>query len=81
MSQEKKGEALMHIEEIVESLFDMTYQHCYCEEDGRLDSMALSSCSDSLRLLGRLGMVTIESDVGRRVIARVKEEGSDGSGN
>lgn len=50
------------------ALFDVVFQAC-AQPDGVLDSYALTAYAQALRLLGELGVVRIQSDVGRRVLA------------
>jgi len=64
-----KADALMHAEDIAESLLDMVCQHCSC--GNTLDSMALNANADAIRMLSKLGLVEIKSDAGRRVIATI----------
>jgi len=39
--------------------------------DGELDSMALTSYADAMRYLGKIGLIKIDREFGRRVIGRV----------
>ena len=57
-------------EELLEALEDMVRQHCPEDEDGLIDSMALSTHAEAMRLLARTGRLTIESEHGRRVLGR-----------
>lgn len=52
-------------------LADVIQQAC-AGADGTLDSMALSAYADGIRFLEGAGLVEIESEYGRRVIARWK---------
>lgn len=59
---------LAEVEALREALADVVGQAC---SDGDvLDSMALSAYADALRLLAERGLVAVESEYGRRVIAR-----------
>lgn len=56
-------------EELIDALADCVAQSC-TTDDGELDSMALSTYADALRLLQKWGRVEVTSEYGRRVIAR-----------
>lgn len=56
-------------QELLDALEDVLWQAC--SHDGELDSCALSSYADGLRLLARHGRVEIVSDVGKRVRAKL----------
>jgi len=56
-------------EQLRDALLDVLNQACG-SDDGRLNSMALSAYADALRLLAEYGLVTIEDERGRCVIAR-----------
>ena len=64
--------------ECLDLLEGMVVQSCGVDmDDGKvtkLDSMALHSFADALRYLNGKGRVVVTSDVGRRVIALLKEE-------
>lgn len=60
-------------DELRDTLLDVLSQACGTSDDGALDSLALSAYADGLRLLAKHKVITIEGEVGRRVIARVKE--------
>jgi hypothetical protein len=62
--------------EVLEALEDVVNQACGA--DGHLDSMALSAYAAALRLLARLGRVTIRSEAGRRVIGEWVKEATNG---
>lgn len=53
--------------ELKEHLIDITNQSCL-GQDGKLDSMALSTNADAMRLLAKYGEIIIEKEYGRRVI-------------
>jgi hypothetical protein len=55
---------------LLDALVGMIEQHVYENNDGNLDSMAVSANAAALRLLAQFGKVKIESEHGRRVIAR-----------
>ena len=59
--------------ELLDVLFGVILQACSVgypqNSDWHLDSMALSYYSDGIRMLAKHGMVKIESEYGRRVIA------------
>jgi hypothetical protein len=57
------------VEELLDALEDVVNQACWSNDDGLLDSMALSAYAHGLRTLAEYGRVTIEHSVGRRVIA------------
>lgn len=68
------------LQECIELLEDTIVQCCTDEsvKNGstpRLDSMALSSYADSLRYLAKHGRVSIISEYGRRVIAKLNNQG------
>lgn len=56
-------------QELLAALEDVLWQAC--SHDGELDSCALSSYADGLRLLARHGRVEIVLDVGKRVRAKL----------
>jgi len=58
-------------EELVLVLHDVIWQACG-EDDGAVDSRALSAYAGAMRLLARLGLLEIESEYGRRVIGKLK---------
>jgi hypothetical protein len=51
-------------------LFDVVFQACG-QPDGTLDSYALTSYAEAIRVLVDFGYARIETDTGRRVIARL----------
>lgn len=55
---------------LLEALCDVVDQHCTYDSADGLDSMALSSDADALRLLAKHGRVTILNEHGHRVLAR-----------
>lgn len=57
---------------IVMLLHDVIRQSCQ-GDDGVIDSMALSAYADAIRFLAEEGKLRIETDIGRRVIAREKK--------
>jgi hypothetical protein len=57
------------IDRLSEDLTDMVAQNC-AAADRSLDSFAISSNADAMRLLAELGKIEITHDRGRRVIAR-----------
>jgi hypothetical protein len=63
-------------EELLEALEDMVNQHCTTTntkgEIPHLDSMALSANADAMRILAKHNKIVIESQYGRRIIARWK---------
>ena len=61
------------MEELVDELCDVVNQATRME-DGTLDSMALSANASAMRLLARLGKLTIDREYGRRVIAHWPEQ-------
>lgn len=58
-------------EELVLVLHDVIWQACG-EDDGAVDSRALSTYAGAMRLLARLGLLEIESEYGRRVVGKLK---------
>lgn len=56
-----------------EALIDAIHQAC-AQSDGKVDSMALSSYANTLRLLAETGDFVIEKEYGRRVIGHWKAE-------
>jgi hypothetical protein len=72
-----RREAQSELLEFVESAL---VQACYTE-DGLLDSMALSTWAEGLRLLAEHGRVEIIEEHGRRVIARIIPETPDVTDN
>jgi hypothetical protein len=71
---EELGKAQSDLSLALDVLEDVLYQACHTRErgDGWMDSMALSANAEGLRLLALHGRVEIESEYGRRVIARLK---------
>ena len=64
------------IEEILDVLEDMAYQHCWNEQNNEFDSFAISSNASTLRLLAKYGKIRIIKEYGKRVIAKpIKREG------
>jgi len=57
------------IAEILDALADALAQACG-DADGRLDSLRLTAYAKAIRVLERYGRVVIETQIGRRVIAR-----------
>ncbi len=57
------------VEDLLDIVAESIAQSCTVE-DGTLDSLALSTYAEAIRLLARRGRVTIEHEYGRRVIAR-----------
>jgi hypothetical protein len=55
------------IGEWAEELRDAIHQAC-ADNDGNVDSMALSSYASALHLLAKRGLFVIEKEIGRRVI-------------
>lgn len=58
------------VDELMEALADMVAQHCVGweeaeKENPELDSMALSSNAEAMRVLAKHGRLTIETDRGR----------------
>jgi len=72
LTPEIKNNALMNLEELLEVFEDLTIQHCMC--GGKLDSMAMGTNADAIRMLDKLGLATIERESGRRVIAKIGKE-------
>jgi len=62
------------IEEILDVLEDMAYQHCWDEQNNEFDSFAISSNASTLRLLAKYGRIKIVKECGRRVIAKPIEK-------
>lgn len=63
--------------ELLEYVESAVTQACY-GSDGMLDSMAISTWAEGIRLLAAHGRVVITEEYGRRVIARlVEEDGED----
>ena len=58
-------------EELVLALHDVIWQACG-DDDGSVDSRAISTYAEAMRLLARLGLLEIESEYGRRVIGKLK---------
>ena len=58
-------------QEVLDALADMVNQHCL-GDDGKLDSLALNTNADAMRLLARYDLIEIEEEHGRRVIGRWK---------
>ena len=58
-------------ERLIEALLDSIVQAC-TNTDGDLDSLALTAYADAMSLLAELGKIEILSEIGRRVIGRVK---------
>jgi hypothetical protein len=54
-----------------ETLLEMVCQACYTHGSSDLDSMALTSYAGAMRLLAERGMLVIDSEHGRRVIAHI----------
>jgi len=64
------------IEEILDVLEDMAYQHCWNKQNNKFDSFAISSNASALRLLAKHGRIRIIKEYGDRVIAKpVEKEG------
>lgn len=59
--------------ELLDAVEDAVLQSCATELEGVFDSMAISSLADAMRLLAKHGRLVIETEVGRRVIARRKK--------
>jgi hypothetical protein len=63
------------MDELVDELCDVVHQATRME-DGTLDSMALSANASGMRLLARLGKLTIDKEYGRRIIAHWPNQAS-----
>lgn len=63
------AELTTRLEEAREALGEVVHQACAVEGAERLDSSALRTYADALRLLASWGQVRITSETGRRVIA------------
>jgi len=64
------------MEELVDELCDVVNQATRMN-DGTLDSMAISANASGMRLLARLGKLTIDREYGRRVIAHWPEQANE----
>jgi len=62
------------VERLKENLLDVVLQACQSGED--IDSMAISSYADAMRILDEYGMIEIDTDHMRRVIAHLPESGA-----
>ena len=64
------------VERLIDALEDMVAQHCgISDDDGELDSMALSANAYAMRVLAEHGSIQILREGGRRIIANWKREG------
>ena len=72
--KDEQAQALAERDELLDALADCIGQAC---GDNTLDSMALSAYRDGLELLVKHGRVVIESQHGRRVIARWTTKDND----
>lgn len=61
------------IEELLEALEDVVNQACYIPSGDIYDSMAISAYAFGMRVLAEHGILEIEEEHGRRVIAHRKE--------
>ena len=61
--------------ELLNALEDVLAQACLDDEGLFFDSMALSSYADGLHVLAKYGRIEITKEMGRRVIARLKQRG------
>jgi hypothetical protein len=69
-------EQLDQRDQLADVLLNVLWQACG-DSDDRLDSYALSAYAEGIRLLGELGLVEIEVEHGRRVLARLIPERRD----
>jgi hypothetical protein len=60
------------LNEALDTLEDVITQACWTEEDGLLDSRALSAYARGMRLLAKHGLLVIEEEHGRRVIGQLR---------
>ena len=59
-------------DELLDALQEMVAQHCESTEaQCTLDSCAISSNADAMRILAKYGRLKIEREFGRRVIGRL----------
>jgi len=58
--------------DLVLLLRDVIRQACH-RDDGEIDSMALSAYAGAIKFLAEEGLLEIETEIGRRVIAREVE--------
>jgi hypothetical protein len=58
------------VDELLDLVEDLTRQGCAIDDDGTVDSMALSAYADGLRTLAAAGRYEILTEHGRRVIAK-----------
>lgn len=72
-AEQEAGRLRAERAELIETLMDLVSQDCPANKDGLLDSCALSSYADALRVLERCGRVDIVSEAGKMVRARWKE--------
>lgn len=73
---DKLIEVAIERDEAREILLDVIIQATTCDDDGELDSMALTSYAIAMRYLAEHGLINIKAETGRRVIAALKA-GSD----
>jgi len=74
LEEADKLESKKELEEL-DILDDVLGQACF--SDGEYDSMALSAYARGLRFLAKKGIVKIEREYGRRVIAVLTEKGKE----
>lgn len=63
------------VQSLLDLIEDLTIQGCSVDEGGTVDSMALSTYAEALRLLAEKGRYEIVSEHGRRVIAKRVDRG------
>ena len=52
----------------LETVIDLVHARCHIDEDGLIDSMALSDAADAMRWLEARGRIRIIKQAGRRVL-------------
>jgi len=60
--------------EVLDALQDVIDQACSSTEDFNIDSMAITSYANAMRLLAKYDRMEIEVDVFRRVIGKMKRK-------
>lgn len=63
------------VNDMLDLIEDLTIQGCSIDAEGLVDSMALSTYAESLRLLAEKGRYEIVAEYGRRVIAKRVDHG------
>ena len=69
LRQDEVASVMDLLDSLTEDLVDMVVSNCMAA-DKTLDSFAVSSNADAMRLLADLGKIDITHDHGRRVLAR-----------